>query len=643
MTKSFFNGISGMKSFQNGIDAWGNNISNINTIGYKETQPEFASIFSQSIKTSPITSDIGFGSHFDANAINLSQGNIIDSDNPFDIALDGKGWLAVKKGDDTYYTRNGSFKKNAQGFLVDDNGNYLLVANANNIKNNNGNYEIDQNITTDNIINNPLSPISLPNSLILPAIATSKIELFTNLNNSEKINPITPAYLENDFSALYSKDGEDLNIRNGDSFIFGFGNPATYSNNLISTNLISTEICIANDSKDGKDLVYDFTINGKEINLTLPDGSSKEDIQNALVNTLTQNGINAKISNNGIILSDPTKIILHSNNNNLPNIAAEKLIYNSNPTYDNEFDTMQSLINKLQYLANNINNNINISLDDKGRIVTTNLTEKTVNSYLLKTENSNDLLINNFGRVGNEIYPQTSAKSYAFKVNKQDFGGNIYDKNGNKDLITFSFTKQKTLDNQILWNGEITIKDENGKVINSTDQTFTFDSKGKLLSPTSITLNSPQNIKIKFNLTSFSKTDIKTGYSFSQDGIEKGYLKSYEIDDNGIIFANFSNSKSIAVAQIPILHFQNPQGLENIGGNLFKETINSNKAFLYKDKNGNYLPYAKVISNKLESSNVNFAEAMTELIITQKAFSAAAKTVTTSDEMIQKAINLKRN
>jgi flagellar hook protein FlgE len=636
MTKSFFNGITGMKSFQSGIDIWGNNISNINTVGYKETQPEFASIFSEAIKTSPISSDIGFVSHLDANAINLSQGSFIDSDNPFDIALGGKGWLAVKKGEDTFYTRNGSFKREAEGFLVDDNGDYLLVANANNIKNNNGNYEIDQNISTDNLINNPLSPISLPNDMILPAVATTKIKLSTNLNNASKIENPSPATLDSDFSALYSKDGEDLKVRNGDSFVFGFGNPATYSDNLIST-----EICVTDDTVDGENIVYDFTINGKQINLTLPDGSTKKEIQNALVDKLKQNDINAKTSDNGIIISDPNKIIINSNTDYMPNISAEKLIYNSNPTNDQEFNTMKSLIDKLQSLANNEDNNLQISLDDKGRIVTTNPTTKTINSYLLKTENSNELFMRNFGRLGNEIYPQTSAKSYEFTVNKQDFGGNIFDKEGNKDLITFSFTKQKVINNQSQWLGEIIVKDENGNILNDTTQTFTFDQNGKLLNPKTTKIQSPQAIDIDFDLTSYEKINSDTNYIFSQNGMEKGFLQGYDINENGTIFANFSNSKSVAVAQIPIFHFQNPQGLESIGGNLFRETANSNKAFLY-EKDGKYIPYTKVLSGKLEASNVNFAEGMTELIITQKAFSAAAKTVTTSDQMIQKAINLKR-
>jgi flagellar hook protein FlgE len=637
MTRSFFNGISCLKNSQSGIDILKNNIANINTVGFKETKIEFATFFSSIMRSSSVTSDIGNRSFVNANALDLSQGSLIDSDNPFDIALGGEGWLAVKRGDDTYYTRNGNFKRDVKGFLVNDNGDYLLVANAKNIKNNNGEYEIDQSIPTDNLIKNPLSPISLPNSMVLPAVTTSKIELFTNLKDTDKIYSTRPATLKNDFSALYSTDGMDLKIRDGNSFVFGFGNNATYEHNLISS-----EICINDDVADGNDLVYDFTINDKQINLTLPDGATKEEIQNSLINELRNNGINAVISDNGIIISDPNKIILHSNNKNIQNMAVEKLIYKTSPNNDNEFNTMESLINKLNSLADTVNNNLDVSLDDEGRIVTKNQTTEKINSYLLKTENSNELFINNLKALGNEIFPNTSAKSYSFKINRQDVGGNIFDKDGNKDLIGFSFTKKKVLNNKILWDGEITIKDEKGNILNTLNQTFTFDKNGQLLDPKTLTITSPQNIEIKFNLTSYAKTDIKNSYSFSQNGLEKGYLKNYNISENGTIFANFSNSKSIAVGQIPIFHFQNPQGLKSIGGNLFSETDNSNKAFLY-EKDGVYIPHARVLSNKLEASNVNFVEAMTQLLITQKALNAAAKTVTTSDEMIQKAINLKRS
>ena len=639
MTTSFYNGVSGLKSFQSGIDIWGNNIANINTVGFKANKPEFSTIFAQTLKTSPINSDLGMGSTLFSTAIDLSQGSFIDTDNPFDIALGGEGWLAVKKGEYTYYTRNGAFTRDANGFLVDDSGNYLLVANANNlIKQDNG-YIIDTNKETTNLITNnqTFTPISLPNNVILPAIPTSEVTLQTNLDNSDIITTTTAATLNSDFSALYSKDGQDLKIRNGDSLIFGFGANATYQNNLIST-----ELCINDDIVDGKDVTYSFNLNGIDFNITLPDGSTKEEIINAIKTEFDNNGILNEVTSNGIKIYDTQKIILTSNNDLLSNIAVAKLTYRTEPQEEYEYSTIEEFNTILQNLANIVYPDATqVYLDNDGKISIDNNSSNIINSYILKTETSNEAFLNNLGNLGNEIYPNTSSKSYEFYNNTQSFGGNIIEANGNKDTISFTFTKQKVLDNQILWNGLIEIKDSNNEVITKQEETFIFDTTGNLVSPTTITLNSPQEITLNFNITSYNKTDLGS-YMFSQNGIEEGYLKNYEIDDFGRINAFFSNSKMITLAQIPIFHFQNDQGLESLGGNLFRETSNSNNAILYSNENGEYISGAKILSQKLETSNVKFSEAMTELIITQKAFSSAAKTVTTSDQMIQKAIDMKQ-
>ena len=77
MTTSFYNGVSGMKSFQYGIDIWGDNIANINTIGYKEQIPEFSTLFSNMLNTTPLSSDIGLGTKLSSATINLQQGSLI--------------------------------------------------------------------------------------------------------------------------------------------------------------------------------------------------------------------------------------------------------------------------------------------------------------------------------------------------------------------------------------------------------------------------------------------------------------------------------------------------------------------------------------------------------------------------------------
>jgi flagellar hook protein FlgE len=641
MTTSFYNGITGLKSFQYGIDVWGDNIANLNTAGYKEQIPEFSTIFSDSLNSNPVSSDIGMGSQLSSTAINLNEGSLVNTDNPFDMALTGKGWFAVSKNNETYYTRTGAFTRDANGNLTDDNGDLLLVANANNLTQNpDGSYSVNQSIDTDNLITSStqMSPISLPNNVILPAVATTDATLTTNLNDSGVITTTSNAQTSNDFSALYSKDGEDLQVRDGNSLVFGFGNPATYENNLIST-----EICIADDETDGKDVNYNFTVNGKNIDLTLPDGSGKSDIQTALHAALDDAGISNQITDNGIKISDPNQIIINSQNDLIPNTAVAKLTYNSTPSSEYDFSTIDDFDNIIQKLADSAYpDDTDVYLDDEGRITIQNNSLKTLNAYSLNTETDNEALMNNLGRLGNEIYPQTTAKSYDFLTNTQSFGGNIIESDGQKDTLSISFTKQKVLNNQIIWNGEIKITDPDSNVLSTQNFEATFDSDGNLLTPKSVNISTPQNITLNLDLTSYAKTDLSSSYSYSQNGVDEGFLQNYQISSDGQIQAFFSNGGMSVLGQIPVYHFQNEQGLDSVGGNLFKETSNSNKAILYQDTDGNYISGSSISSNSLETSNVDYAQAMTELIVIQKAYSSAAKAVTTSDQMVQKAIDMKK-
>jgi len=638
MTTSFYNGITGLKSFQYGIDLWGNNIANINTVGYKEQIPEFATLFSDTLNSNPIYSDIGMGSRESSSAINLNQGALITTDNPFDLSINGEGWFAVKKGTDTFYTRTGSFTRDAEGYLVNDDGNYLLVANAENlVKKPDGGYIIDRNVDTQNLISQDVqtSAISLPNNVILPAIATSYISVTSNLNDSDIITTTKPSTLKSDFSALYSKDGENLKVTDGDSLVFGFGNPAVYENNRLFT-----ELCL---TKKEEPQEYAFNLNGKDFKITIPQDATDEDIKELFKNAFDDAGITNEITPTGIKIYDSSHIILTSQNDLLPNIAAAKLTYSSAPQNDYEFSTIEGFNGILQKLADTVYpGDANVYLDEFGRISIDNDSDITLNAYALKTEESNDKLMANIGRLGNEIYARTGAKSYEFLTNSQSFGGKIIQNDGEKDTVSFTFTKQKVLNGQIVWEGKIEVKNPVGETISEKSFDMTFDSDGRLLTPTNVTIDSPQKITVDLNLTSYAKTELATSYSYIQNGVEEGFLKNYQIDQNGFIQALFSNGEMSVLGQIPVYHFQNDQGLESLGGNIFRSTINSNKAILYTDQNGNYIPGSTVTPGTLEASNVDFSQAMTELIVTQKAYSSAAKTVTTSDQMIQRAIDMKK-
>jgi len=139
MNSSFYNGISGVKTHQFGMDVWANNITNINTAGFKYATPEFSTIFSQSLNEqfgAASTNDNGLGSTKVASAVNMSSGSLVKTDSQFDLAINNKGFFGISdNGGNVYYTRNGAFNRDAEGNLVDTFGNYVLGQSANNISN----------------------------------------------------------------------------------------------------------------------------------------------------------------------------------------------------------------------------------------------------------------------------------------------------------------------------------------------------------------------------------------------------------------------------------------------------------------------------------------------------------------------------
>ncbi len=138
MNSSFYNGISGVKTHQFGLDVWANNISNISTTGFRSSTPEFSSLFATTLAgsyTDPTSNDKGLGSQSQTTALSMQQGILENTDNPFDLAIDGEGWFGVQgQAGQIYYTRAGQFSIDSNGDLVDLNGNYLMVTSGENLK-----------------------------------------------------------------------------------------------------------------------------------------------------------------------------------------------------------------------------------------------------------------------------------------------------------------------------------------------------------------------------------------------------------------------------------------------------------------------------------------------------------------------------
>lgn len=116
-------------------------------------------------------------------------------------------------------------------------------------------------------------------------------------------------------------------------------------------------------------------------------------------------------------------------------------------------------------------------------------------------------------------------------------------------------------------------------------------------------------------------------------------LQSFNIDNTGTIIGTYTDGNSYILGRVGLASFNNPDGLEKSGGNSYRPTANSGDALTGAPAEAGY---GEVRSGFLEMSNVDLANEFTEMIVTNRAYQANSRAITTSDEMLQELLNLKR-
>lgn len=520
MNRSFYNGVSGIKTHQFGMDVWSHNIANINNVGYRSVTPEFSNIFSQSVNmtaSSPVSTQAGLGATGQTTARSQKQGSLVDGERPFDMALKGEGWFGVaEKNGSVSFTRNGEFGLDGAGNLTAKDGSFVLGKMG-------GNIDKGQATVLDSVSlagAKTQTKITLPSKLILPASPTTYVKYKANLNASIKEDPV------------------DLNLRQ-----------ANYTQTLDTTN-----------------------------------------------NTIS---------------------------------------------FDGNVDNVEGLLNPKK--------------DDKVYVILKDSTGKTkqIGAYL------DENLKWKIDKVDISPLDASSALEVEAKIrstqeiaNKDTFSTHIIAPNGDKNVLKLEFTKRipHSADTST-WDAVATVVDKDDKVLSTQKGVIVFDGQGALSSstlntidnggsPLKINLGTPRSQGVGTSgfdgLTAIMSGEYGVG-DVGKDGYQAGNLTRYALDGNGQIQAHFDNGRNTPVAKVAIFHFQNDQGLTSEGGEYFKESPNSGKPIFYKNGES-----TTIAPNKLEMSNVKLSTVLTEVIVMQKAFTASSKSITTSDQLLQNAINMKR-
>ncbi len=217
----------------------------------------------------------------------------------------------------------------------------------------------------------------------------------------------------------------------------------------------------------------------------------------------------------------------------------------------------------------------------------------------------------------------------------------VYDSLGCAHNLTIEFTKTNANE----WNYNITSTDSNVTNIANNTGTITFDNDGNCNIPAGGTMtfdlaNGADNMSISIDFSGTTQYAKETNIDLSyQNGYPAGTLTDVTTDTTGVITGIFDNGYNRQLAQVALANFDNPAGLIKAGQNMYRYSNNSGEPQIGESGTGGR---GAIAPGYLEMSNVDLSEEFTQMIITQRGFQANSRIITTSDEMLQELVNLKR-
>jgi flagellar hook protein FlgE len=657
MLDSIYIGITGVSSHQTRMNVISNNISNVNTTGYKGERANFADVMSRTLSgggpqraqiaaTNPSQSGLGVG----IGSIDTiqQQGTLQMTGIETDLAVDGEGYFVVSDGDQRFFTRDGTFAFDTNGRLYDPGTGLVVQGNLAN---------------ADGTFNSEVADLIIPLDRESEAIATTTIRISGNLDASSSGSgaPVwtgstsfgLPARLTSSPNPGFPLDLTDLEdgglmirITSGTEETESMLNiPAkSYEDRLELVAELNSQISVNGALKNK--VLFKTNELGELILRSVEGGdqvSIEVDNADPNVNVASRLGFTAGTVETGVRASDTDAL------NDLANIGADLTdgdvirftgIKPNGERFDGSFTYEEGVSDGADQLfaaVSNVYGSVDAGIDpETGQFI---LTDVNTQDRIVGFEINFSLLDSG---IGSGIYGDQPP--FEFSTNTQ-----VYDEQGNPHSLTLNFTKG-IVDNEWSWvatvDGITPAAGNNGKVVFNEDGTLrTFESSdqspivfqpGEGTPKMSIEIGADSTDRLG-GLTQFvadSSVSVR-----EQDGRTSGSLVSVSFQPDGNVVGLFSNGTSENMARVSLASFGNADGLMRQGGNMFVQTEASGEAVVGAAES---TVQGSIRSGQIEMSNVDLAAEFTNMIVTQRGFQASARSITTSDELLTEVVNLKR-
>jgi flagellar hook protein FlgE len=598
--------VAGLQSQSYALQNISGNIANASTIGYKGIGTTFEDLVAQS---STPTTQVAGGVQALSQQTLTTAGTVSSSTVATNMAINGDGFFSVMKPTSvvdnqpvfdgvTDYTRAGDFQVNANGNLVNGAGYYLM------------------GVPVDPKTGNPLG--SVPQVLqfqnnFVPAQATTAIQYAANLPTT----PATSASTTATSGSITAKGGLNPNdFLGANPMIVGTPPPAVNAN--------VTGTVVNNQAATPVPITTNTALSGTTGSDSLTPGFTAGD--SIVVDGTTINFVTSGATGNDVNVTDSVGVLLGKISNitgGAVSISAGKITIGTGSTQ-----------------------NLSISAGGTG----TPLAQAQAGLSALGFGTAPITQAMGVGAQGGQGV--VAANDLTAFTSESISGGavTVYNSAGTPINLQLRWALVSTSSGQDTWN----LFYESNSAATGTNamwtnvgQNFTFNSDGNLVTPSGSGITIPNvsvngqnmgNVAMNFSsggLTQFaSTTGAATVNEIQQNGYAAGQLQSVAINNNGLVVGTFSNGQNLDLASVTLSHFNGTNYLQALSGEAYAVTEQSGPAIAGAS--------GTISGSALEGSNTDIADEFTKLIVTQQAYSANTKVITTANDMVQDLLNVLR-
>jgi len=680
MSVALSSGVTGLESYQKMLDVAGDNLANVGTTAFKSSRVTFSQLLSETIKTAsqPTSTvggtnpqQIGHGVGIASITPMMTQGNISNTGNPLDLAIEGDGYFVLNDGAKDLYTRAGAFAIDANSRMVDPATGYIAQ-------------RIGTTGESDGFQIAGDSDVRIPTDVSMPARATSEVRVAGNLSTTAKfadtqINKLTsnvaftaggsPASVTTKISELDQYTGATW--ADGTITFSGYkpdgtalgSSPATdLTMDVNATTTIQDVLDYLNTDDGGAKTAEVQTV-------TLAGGGGVPDEGNY---TLTYNGATTTELAFGALKAEIEAALDALSTTPASGgitASAGALATGTTFTFDSSMGDSDGEVPLITITG--------VGLKDGGVDVTgvcaetvtghgphgvlDDATASLVNGKIRITDAQSGYSESDFKMAWSDSYLTMPAYFEVTTVGGEEVKNvniTVFDTQGGKHVLSGAFVRTATANtwDMILTSisGNITDITFDNRRINGVEFYANDGSFKGLNAATGDTAQftvtfahdpgNPQVIDVsmgtvgQFNgLTQFDANS--TAVAREQDGYAAGSFSNLSVSNDGLVIGSFTNGIKKDIATLQLALFQNPTALESMGDGYFSPSANSGGAIATQALSGGA---GSLRGGALEGSNVNAAKEFIGLIQAQNYYQANARTIRIANEMLRELTNLIR-